>query len=127
MPRKSAKKSTDAARQKRAVEAKRAAGLKKLQMWVPGLKLDAARAAVNAVIGGRNAPPEPFQVQPAISLEEVDQLKKALETATKRRDEWRHRAVIAESRRPWFWWFLALLLAGMAIWGWWPTIAVWWP
>ena len=126
MPRKSVKKSTDAVRQQRAVEAKRAAGLKKLQMWVPGLKLDAARAAVSAVIGGRNAPPEPFQVAPAISPEEVEQLKKSLETAKNLKDDWRHRAMIAEARRPWFWWFLALLLAGLAVWGWWPTVAGWW-
>ena len=126
MPRKSVKKSTDAVRQQRAVEAKRAAGLKKLQMWVPGLKLDAARAAVSAVIGGRNAPPEPFQVAPAISPEEVEQLKKALETAKNLKDDWRRRAMIAEARLPWFWWFLALVLAGLAVWGWWPTVAGWW-
>jgi hypothetical protein len=151
MPQKSAKKTSDATRQARHVEAQKEAGLKRLQMWVPALKMKAAREAVQAVIGGQNAPPEDQTgvkldglaermeqlgetVKAALAAKasaepdqaELARLRSALETEKKAAERWRKAAKSAELRSaglvPWL---MAVAGAGFAVAGWWSVISGW--
>ena len=151
MPQKTAKKSSDATRQARHVEAQKDAGLKRLQMWVPALKMKAAREAVQAVIGGQNAPPEDQtgakldglaerieqlgeSMKAALAAKvgaepdqaELARLRSALETEKKSAERWKKAARAAELKSvgvlPWL---AAVAGAGFAVWGWWPVISGW--